>query len=64
MPKAKTDKTTAKRFKITGTGKLLKLHVNTGHLKIKQSSRTKRRKGHEELIAKGNLKRVNRLLNR
>jgi large subunit ribosomal protein L35 len=60
--KAKTKKAAMKRVKITGTGKMLIGHVNTSHLKTKQSRRTKRRKGVLELLSKGDTRRVEQLL--
>lgn len=60
--KAKTKKAAAKRVKITSTGKMLIGHVNTSHLKRKQSSRTKRRKNLLEVISKSDVKRVEQIL--
>jgi large subunit ribosomal protein L35 len=42
MPKIKTHKGTAKRIKITGTGKLLRSHANRGHFLQKKSASRKR----------------------
>jgi len=39
MPKMKTHKSTAKRFKITGTGKLARLKRGRSHLRRKKSKR-------------------------
>ena len=60
--KLKTKKILAKRVKITGSGKVMRQHVNTSHLKEKQSSKTKRRKSKEEVIHKSDLKRIRKLL--
>lgn len=60
--KLKTKKILAKRVKITGTGKLTHLHVNTSHLKEKQSPDTKRRKKKEEVTSNTDMKRIKRLL--
>jgi len=60
--KAKTKKAAAKRMKVTSTGKLLIGHVNTSHLKTKQSRRTKRRKGIKELLSKSDTRRVMQIL--
>ena len=40
MPKIKTHKATAKRFRRTGTGKLLCRHQGRGHLRRNKSPRT------------------------
>ena len=41
MPKIKTHKSTAKRFKVTGTGKLMRTHVGKSHLRRRKSKRNK-----------------------
>ena len=40
MPKIKTHKSTAKRFRRTGTGKLVCRHQGRGHLRRNKSPRT------------------------
>ena len=40
MPKIKTHKSTAKRFRRTGTGKLVCRHQGRGHLRRNKSART------------------------
>ena len=47
MPKIKTDRGAAKRFKITGTGKLRRRRPNRSHLLEKKSSTRTRRLGRE-----------------
>jgi len=42
VPKIKTHKSTAKRFKISGTGKLLRAKLGKSHLRRRRSKRTKR----------------------
>ena len=42
MPKIKTHRATAKRFKVTGTGKIMRTHGGKGHLRRNTSKRTKR----------------------
>jgi len=41
MPKLKTKKSAAKRFKITGTGKFKHQKANKGHILTKKSSKRK-----------------------
>ena len=62
MPKMKTHKSTAKRFKVTGTGKLMRTKIGKSHLRRKKPSRT-RRLFDEYLVVtdKATLKRVRRL---
>ena len=43
MPKQKTRKSATKRFKITGTGKILRRRNFTRHLRVKKSAKQKRR---------------------
>ncbi len=42
MPKMKTHKGTAKRVKMTGTGKILRRRAFGGHMLAKKSNRRKR----------------------
>ena len=41
MPKIKTHKATAKRFRYTGSGKLLRTKIGKSHLRRKKSRRVK-----------------------
>lgn len=60
--KTKTKKAAMKRVKITSSGKMLIGHVNTSHLKTKQSRATKRRKSVKELLSKSDTRRVEQVL--
>lgn len=62
MPKMKTDKGAAARFKVTGSGKLRRRKAFKGHLLEKKSSTRTRRLSREADVARGDLKRVRRLL--
>ena len=62
MPKMKTNKTAAKRFKKTGTGKLRRLQSNRQHLFEKKSSTRTRRLDGTVDVHSGDVKRVKRLL--
>jgi large subunit ribosomal protein L35 len=42
MPKIKTHKATAKRFRYTGKGKLMRTRIGKSHLRRKKSKRVKR----------------------
>jgi large subunit ribosomal protein L35 len=62
MPKIKTSKTAAKRFKLTGTGKLTHTHTRLNHLMINKSGSRTRRLQQETVMEGGHLKRIKRLL--
>jgi large subunit ribosomal protein L35 len=62
MPKIKTHKATAKRFKYTGSGKLMKAHIGKSHFRRKKSKRVKRMYDEMfEVTDKATIKRVNKL---
>lgn len=62
MPKIKTHKGTAKRFKYSGRGKLLRTKGGKSHLRRRRSKRVKRMFDEmHEVKAKGDIKRVRRL---
>jgi len=42
LPKIKTHKATAKRFKITGSGKIMRVKIGRSHLRRKKPKRVKR----------------------
>src|SRR5690242_15786738 len=64
MPKNKTHSVTAKRVKITGTGKLRRQQTRLRHrLEVKPSTVTRRQSGTVE-IAPADVKRVKKLLGR
>jgi large subunit ribosomal protein L35 len=62
MPKMKTDRGAAARFKITGTGRIRRLQQNRQHLFEKKSSVRTRRLAHEVDVSRGDRRRVKRLL--
>jgi large subunit ribosomal protein L35 len=62
VPKIKTRKTAAKRFKITATGKVLHGHARMNHLMIKKSSSRERRLELETAVTHGDLKKIKRML--
>ena len=64
MPKNKTHSGTAKRVKITGTGKLRRQQTGQRHrLEVKSSAVTRRQTG-TVAIAPADVKRVKKLLGR
>jgi large subunit ribosomal protein L35 len=62
MPKLKTDKTAAKRFKITGKGKITRRKAYNSHQFLHKSGARKRRLESEPELFKGEKKRIKRLL--
>lgn len=62
MPKLKTHKATAKRFKLTGKGKLRRLRQGRSHLRRKKSKRVLRSYSKDLPVAKADQQRVRRLL--
>lgn len=62
MPKIKTRKAAAKRFKITGTGKVLARHANGRHL-LECKGRKKKRQGKKaKVVSKSDLVRIKVML--
>lgn len=63
MPKIKTHKATAKRFKLTGSGKLVRTKGEKRHLRRNRSKRAKRTAWRMlEVETRGEIKRVTRLM--
>lgn len=61
MPKMKTHKATAKRFKITGTGKLRRRKQRRAH-RLKKSKRVRRLMDKDLPLARVERRRVRRIL--
>jgi large subunit ribosomal protein L35 len=64
MPKMKTHRGAAKRFKVTGTGRIFRRHAYRDHLLEKKPSHRTRRLGREAEVVGGDRKHVKRLLGR
>jgi large subunit ribosomal protein L35 len=62
MPKMKSNRAAAKRFKKTATGKFKHHHAGKGHLLTKKTRARKRRLRKGSIVAKADQKRVERLL--
>ncbi|MGH9125709.1 MAG: 50S ribosomal protein L35 [Acidimicrobiales bacterium] len=62
MPKMKTDRGTAKRIKVTGTGRLRRRKAFRSHILEKKPSTRTRRLGREADVARGDQKAIKRLL--
>ena len=64
MPKMKTHRGSAKRFRVTGTGKIVRAKAYKSHILTKKSQKRKRNFRHETEIAKADQKVVARNLGR
>ena len=62
MPKMKSHSGAKKRFKTTGTGKLMRRQANLGHLNEHKSSRRIRSLQGEEVVAPADAKKMRKLL--
>lgn len=62
MPKIKTHKGASKRFKITGSGKIVRKKAFTNHILTKKNAKRKRRLGNEIEVSAADTKKVKRLL--
>lgn len=62
MPKMKTHKATARRFKVTGSGKLVRTRVGKSHLRRRKAKRVLRKLSTYAVVTEtANVKRVRRL---
>jgi large subunit ribosomal protein L35 len=62
MPKLKTHKGAAKRFKKTGTGKVLRRHSFARHILTSKSPKRKRKLGQVAVVDPSNAPRVERMI--
>ena len=62
MPKMKTHRGAAKRFKITGTGKIMRRKAFRSHILEKKSSVRTRRLAREAQVTGGDAKQIKKLL--
>jgi large subunit ribosomal protein L35 len=62
MPKMKTHRGAAKRFKLTGTGKIMRVKAYKSHILTKKSAKRKRRLSEETEVSKADYPRVRRQL--
>ena len=61
--KRKTTKSAAKRFKVTGTGKIMRRHSHARHILTKKTRKRVRKLVDTALVSKADHKRVKRMLN-
>ena len=62
MPKMKTNRAAAKRFKVTGTGKLKRSKANKRHILTKKTTKTKRNLRKAALVDATNVKNMKKIL--
>ena len=61
--KLKTKRAAAKRFKLTGTGKIRRYKSHHSHILTKKSSKRKRNLRKSSLVSRSDVKRVKAMLN-
>ncbi len=62
MPKMKTNKGAAKRFRKTATGKIMRHHAFTSHILTSKTTKRKRNLRKSEQMSSGDTKRMKILL--
>jgi large subunit ribosomal protein L35 len=62
MPKMKTNRAAAKRFKVTGTGKLKRSKAYKRHILTKKTRKTKRNLRKAALVDMTNVKMMKKIL--
>ena len=63
MRKRKTNRSAAKRFKVTGTGLVVRRHSHARHILTKKSRKRLRKLTSSALVSKADTKRVKLMLN-
>lgn len=62
MAKMKTNRSAAKRFKVTGSGKIVRNHANKRHILTKKNRKRKRRLRAAGIVDQADAKRIRRLI--
>ncbi|MFT5728768.1 MAG: large subunit ribosomal protein L35 [Desulforhopalus sp.] len=62
MPKMKTNRGAAKRFKLTGSGKLKRNKAYSSHILTKKSTKRKRGLRQSDIVDASNAKGIKRIL--
>lgn len=62
MPKMKTRRSAAKRFKLTGTGRIQRNKANHRHMLIRRSKSAKRKMRNAGLVSSAEENRVRKML--
>jgi large subunit ribosomal protein L35 len=64
MPKMKSNRSAAKRFRLTGTGKLVRRKPMKGHLLTSKPRKRKRKLRQATLVSSSETRRIKRMLGR
>ena len=62
MPKMKTRRGAAKRFKVTGSGRIKRNKANHSHMLVRRSNSAKRKMRQPDLVDSSEEKRVRRMI--
>jgi large subunit ribosomal protein L35 len=62
MPKLKTKSGAKKRFKVTGTGKIMHKHAFKNHILTKKETKQKRRLSSKAVVKKSDMRNVKAML--
>ncbi len=62
MPKQKSHRGLAKRIKVTATGKVMRGHAFTGHLKANKTTKQNRQLSGETTVSASDMKRIKHLI--
>ena len=62
MPKIRTRRAAAKRFKVTSSGKVKRERANANHIFTKKSPKRKRNLRQTTMVTKVDMGRINRML--
>jgi large subunit ribosomal protein L35 len=62
MPKMKTRRSAAKRFTLTGSGKIKRNKANFAHILTKKSAKRKRKLGQSDTVAASDKKRIKQMI--
>lgn len=62
MPKMKTNRGAAKRFKVTGTGKIVRSKAYGSHILTKKTTKRKRNLRKSDLVDESNMKGIKQIL--
>lgn len=62
MPKMKTKRAAAKRYKVTGSGRVMRMKANKSHILNKKTTKRKRNLRKQTEVDASNLKTVKKLI--
>jgi large subunit ribosomal protein L35 len=62
MPKLKTHKGAAKRFKTTASGKVMRGHSHLRHILTSKSKKRKKKLGHSVLVSDADTPKIKRMI--